>query len=115
MLAAALDMNLQQLAGWRLLILCLLAGSLGAMWFIWAKGRLLPKWGQLSTGKKAALVVVGTGLALAETFFQNRHKPNESAADFLGVVTILFILLLWALYGLWSRFLDALYGRFFKR
>jgi hypothetical protein len=111
----ALSMHVQQLFGWRFFILCFLAGSLGGLGFIWLKERLLSEWHGLTAGKKAILIAFGTTLAFAAVFLFNHHKPDEGAADFAGVLTVSVILLLCGVYCLWSRLLDAIYVRFFKR
>ena len=111
----ALSMHVLQSTGWPFLILCFVTVSLGALGSIWIKERLLSRWHRLTVGKRAILIALGTSLALAAIFLSNRHKPDEGAADFAGVLTVFVVLLLWGLYCLWSRLLDALYVRFFKR
>jgi hypothetical protein len=111
----ALSMHVQQLIGWRLLILCFLAGSLGGLGFTWLKDRLLSKWHRITGGKRAILIALGTTLVLVTIFLSNRHKPDEGAADFTGVLTVFVVLALWGLYCIWSRLLDVIYVRFFKR
>jgi hypothetical protein len=110
----ALSMDIQKL-GWRFLILCLLAGTLGGLGFLWTKNRFLQKWNQLAKPRRIILVVLGTTLFLLYVFASNRHKPDGEFHDVMACLSVLGLVTLWGLYRLFSRFVDALYAHLSRR
>ena len=108
-------MHMERLHGWGFFILCFVVGSLGGLAFIWAKDQVLVYWNSLSKTRKRIAIAIALTLVLAVTFFANRHKPDEFVNDALTCLTVLFALLLWGMYRVMSRFLDALHARFSKR
>jgi cytochrome bd-type quinol oxidase subunit 2 len=111
----ALSMHAQQKLGWAFLLLCLFVGFFGGVGALWVKGRIYATWHHLPKYKRTTFILAGTTIVLAAIFLFNRHKPDEGAADFAGVLTVFVVLFLWGLYSLWSRLLDAIYIRFTKR
>jgi hypothetical protein len=108
---SALSMHMERMAGWELLILCLIVVSVGWLGFSWVREHAHRHWNRLSKSRKRIAVACGVAIILIATFAVNRHRPNELANEFAVVVG----LLLWGLYHIMSRFLDALHARLSKR
>jgi glycopeptide antibiotics resistance protein len=60
------------------------------------------------------VVVLGIVLFLLFEFASNRHRPDEDFHDVMACLGVLGLMLLWGLYRIVSRFVDALYVRFSK-
>jgi hypothetical protein len=111
----ALSMHIDRMAGWGFLIFCSVVGSLGGFTFILGRNTTLSYWSQLPKSRRRIVIAAAIPLVLVATFVADRHKPSEFANDTLTCFTILLILLLWGLYRLFSRFLDALHTRFSRK
>ncbi len=110
----AVSMNMQRLQGWGFLILCLIAGSLGGLGYLWARDRVLPAWERLPKIKRLFLILLMAAIVLGARFIANRHKPDEEFADLLACIGVLVALALLGAYRIWSRLLDSLHERISK-
>lgn len=106
----ALSMDMERF-GWGFLVLCFLVGSLGSWGYFWVRERLLLHWDRLPKPKRRIAIASVLALILVGIFFANRHKPDEATADVMACLGVVCVLLLWGLYRIMSRFLDALHAR----
>jgi hypothetical protein len=95
-------------------MLCLAVGLVGGVSYIWCRERFLLYWNRLAKSRKWSVVSAGIILYLVVAFIANRHNANEGADDAMACFSALFMLLLWGLYRLMLRFLDALGEEFSK-
>lgn len=109
--AAAVSMHMERIRGWGFLVLCLLVGSMGGFGYILVKRRVATVWAGLPKKQKAALVGGVIAVALLVSVVQNHGRPDASYNNFMTVVGITLALLLWGLYWLFSRFIDAVRPR----
>lgn len=112
---AAVSAHMERLRGWTFLIVCFVAGSIGGLGVIWARNRFLLRWNPLRKSTKRIVLAAVIGIYLIATFVANHHKPDGDVDDLLACLSIIGILLLWGLYRITSRILDALHARFSRR
>ncbi len=108
-------MNMQRLHGWSFLILCVIAGSLGGLGYLWARDRVLPTWKRLPRVRRVLIIALTAIIVLAARLIANRHKPNEEFADVLAGIAVLVALALLGLYRIMSHLLDSLHARASRR
>lgn len=111
----AVSMNMQRLHGWSFVIVCILAGSLGGMGYLWARDRVLPSWKRLPKVRRLFLIVLTAAVVLGGRLVANRHKPNEEFADVMACIGVLVALVLLGLYSIMSHLLDAFHARASRR
>ena len=113
--AGALSMHMERLRGWSFLVLCFIAGSIGGLGFVWARQQLKVGGNRLSKQWKAALIGAAIALVLVVTLILNYGRPDAAANTFLTVGGVVLALIMWSVYRLFSRLIDALRARFTNR
>jgi hypothetical protein len=111
----SLSFHMERLLGWDLLILCFFAATLGSLSYLWVRSQFLQRWNELAKSRQIILVVLGITLFLLYVFVSNRHKPDEDFHDVMACLGVIGLLMLWGLYRIFSRFVDALCARLSKR
>ena len=91
-------MNIERLQGWSFLVLCVLAGSLGGVGYLWARDRVLPTWERLPRARRFFLIVLIAVIVVAGRLVANRHKPEKEFADVMAGIGFLIALALLELY-----------------
>jgi hypothetical protein len=112
---AAVSMHMERLRGWGFFVLCFVVGSIGGLGFVLVKRRLQTVWNGLRRRQRALIVVAAIAVVLLTSFLWNYGKPDATFNDFVTVGGIIVALLLWGLYRLFSRLLDAVWARFVDR
>jgi len=112
---SALHSHMERFTGWGLLVLIFLVGAGGALAYEWARGQLLLAWNRLPKRQRLALVCAAIALFLGGTFVIYRGKPDADFNNFVTRMCVCLALILWGLYRIVSRVLDALWARFSKR
>jgi len=114
-LAGAVSMHAERLWGWPFLILSLVVGLIGGAGAVFAWDRLKAVWSGFPRKHKVLLVGAGIAVFMAASFVSNYGKSDAAYNNFLSLGSIILALLLWGLYRLFSRFLDAIWARFQNR
>jgi len=110
----ALSMHMERMVGWGFLVLCFIVGSVGGLGYMWGREQFLWYWNRLPKSRRRIAIAAGVVLYIIGTFIADHHQPNEGFDDAIACFFVLFALLLWGLYRIMSRFLDAIHERFFK-
>ena len=104
-------MNMETLQGWGFVILCVIAGSLGGVGYLWAGHRVLPAWERLPRATRLLLIGLMAAIVLGGRLVANRHNPDEQFVDLMAGVGILAALVLWGLFESEFHFRDSLHSR----
>ncbi len=107
-----LNLHAERARGWGFFILCFVVGSAGGLAFILFRDRFRFHWNRQTKPRRRAAMAGIVTLYIVATFVANRHKPD---AWFYDTIDVLGGLLLWGMYRVLSRFVDALNHRFFRR
>jgi hypothetical protein len=112
---AAVSMHMERLRGWGFFVLCFVVGSIGGLGFVLVKRRVQTAWNGLHRKQQTLIVVAAIAVVLLTSFLWNYGTPDATFNDFVTVGGTIVALLLWGLYRLFSRLLDAIWARFINR
>lgn len=112
---AAVSMHMERLGGWAFLILRIVVGAIVGLGIVLAMRRLKTFWNGLRSGQRALIVVAAIVVVLLTSFLWNYGTPDATFSDFVTVGGIIVALVLWGLYRLFSRLVDAIWARFVNR
>jgi hypothetical protein len=113
--AGAVGMHAERLHGWGFLVICILAGSLGGLGAVWARKRLQLGWNRMSKRRRGQLIGAAIVTVWSATLIVNYGRPDAAVNDLLTLGWVILALMMWGLYHLFSRFLDALWVRITNR
>jgi hypothetical protein len=113
--AGAVSMHMERSRGWGFLVLCFVAGSVGGLGFVWLRKQLVSDWNRFSKARRVGLIGAGIALVLVGTLILNYGRPDAAANILLTTGGVALALVMWGLYRLFSRLVDALWTHFTNR
>jgi len=108
-------MHVEHVYGWGFLAFCYLVGLVGFLGVHWAWSRFLMIWKRLPRRWRAGVIAASFAAALGGNFIVSHGKPDEAAYNIATCFFAVLALLLWGLYRIVSRVLDAIAAHFSKR
>src|ERR1051325_10712440 len=106
---------MERLRGVGFFVLCFAVSLIAGIALVLMKSRFQLFWHGLGKKRRAVFVCAAVAIVLLTSFVWNHGRPNEGLNNFAIVGCTVIALLLWALYGLLSRFLDAVWTHFANR